>query len=202
MMARYAASPDGGDDSDGRVGKDRLADDAVGASEPVRAFTAFAEKLDRPSLGLRLRVSTQASALDNALARGASPLHSRELALRARQLVEPKRRELLAHTLESLCEHAERATPSTTTVPLPRDEITESGESLRVLARRLRDPRPVYAAGAAMVSALLRDGTGPAFTLGAGPALRRALRAATAALDGAGPEGLWADRQARPREAD
>lgn len=202
MMARYAAAPDGGDDSDSSMGQDHLAYDAVAASEPVRAFTAFAAKLDRPSLGLRLRVSTQASALDNALARGASPLHSPELALRARQLVEPKRRELLAHTLESLCEHAERATPSTTTVPLPRDEITESGESLRVLARRLRDPGPVYAAGAAMVSALLRDGTGPAFTLGAGPALRRALRAATAALDGAGPEVLWTDRQTRPRGPD
>jgi hypothetical protein len=199
-MARYSEASDGGGDRS--VGQDYLADDGAGASEPVRAFIAFVTKLDRPSLRLRLRVSMHASALDNALARGASPMHSRELALRARQLLEPKRREWLASALESLCEQARHAAPSTTIVPLPRHEIAESGDSLRALAQRLRDPRPVYAAGAAMVSVLLRDGTGPAFTLGAGPALRRALRAASAALDGAWPESLWTDRQTRPRGAD
>jgi hypothetical protein len=200
MMARYSGAPDGGGDSS--VGQDRLGDDGVSASEPVRAFIAFATKLDRPSLRLRLRVSTQASALDNALACGGSPMHSRELALRARQLVEPKGRERLASGLESLYDHAQSAAPSTTMVPLPRREITESGEELRALAQRLRDPQPVYAAGAAMVSILLRDGAGPAFTSGARPAFRRALRAATAALEGAWPESLSTDRRAWPRGAD
>jgi hypothetical protein len=193
-------SRDGGDDSG--IGQDHLADDAAGGSEPVRAFAGLATKLERPSLRVRLRVLRQTSALDNALARGASPLHSSELALRARQLVEPERRERFASALESLWQHAQRAGPSTIMASLPQREITESGESLQALAQRLRDPRPVYATGAAMVSVLLRNGTAPAFTSAAGPALRRAVRAATAALDGAWPEALWMDCRTRPRGAD
>jgi hypothetical protein len=120
-------------------------------------------------------------------------MHSRELALRARQLVEPKRRERLASALESLCEHGQRAS-STSIVPLPRREITEAGAWLLGLVQRLRDPRPIYAGGAAMISVLLRGGTGPAYTAGAGRELRRRLRAAAAALDGAWPQPLPQDR--------
>jgi hypothetical protein len=46
---------------------------------------------------------------------------------------------------------------------------------------------------AAMISVLLRDGTGPAYRPGAGPELRRRLGAAAAALDGASPQRLSAD---------
>jgi hypothetical protein len=168
-------------------------EDEISARESACDFTALATNLDRPSLRLRVRVSTHSTALDNALARGASPMHSRELALRARQLVEPKRRERLASALESLCEHGQRAS-STSIVPLPRREITEAGAWLLGLAQRLRDPRPIYAGGAAMISVLLRDGTGPAYTAGAGRELRRMLRAAAAALDGAWPQPLSQDR--------
>jgi hypothetical protein len=167
-------------------------EDAASTSEPGRDFTALATKLERPSLRLRLRVSTRSSALDNELARGASPMQSRALALRARQLVKPKSRERLASALESLWEHAQRAS-STSIVPLPRGEITQAGAWLLALAQRLRDPRPIYAGGAAMISVLLRDGTGPAYTAGAGLELRRRLRAAAAALDGAWPQPLSQD---------
>ena len=194
-MARYHGASKGRRDS--VVGQGDGVRDATSTSEPARDFTALATNLDRPSLRLRLRVSTQSTALDNELARGASPMRSRELALRARQLVEPKRRERLASALESLREHAQRAS-STTIVPLPRREITEAGGSLLALAQRLRDPRPIYAAGAAMISVLLRDGTGPAYRAGAGPELRRGLRAAAAALDGAWPQRLSEDRPTWP----
>ena len=181
-MAQHHGASDGRRES--VVGQDHPSDDLASVSEPVRAVAAFTAMLDRPSLRLRLRVCARAGALDNELAGGASPLHSRELALRARQLVNAKSREVLASALESLCEHAERAASSTAIVPLPRREITESRASLLALALRLRDPRPVYARGAAMVSVLVRDGTGPALTPGAGLALRRSVRAATEALDG------------------
>ena len=193
-MARYHGASRGRRDS--VVGQGG-AGDAAGTSEPGRDFTALATNLERPSLRLRLRVSTQSTALDNELARGASPMQSRELALRARQLVEPKRRERLASALESLCEHAQRAS-STTIVPLPRGEITQAGAWLLALAQRLRDPRPIYAGGAAIISVLLRDGTGPVYTAGAGLELRRGLRAAAAALDGAWPQRLSGDRPIWP----
>jgi hypothetical protein len=195
-MARYHGASKGRRDSVLRQGDG--VEDATSTSQPARDFTALATSLDRPSLRLRLRVSTQSTALDNELARGASPMRSRELALRARQLVEPKRRERLASTLESLCEHAQRASSTTIIVPLPRREITEAGAWLLALAQRLRDPRPIYAGGAAIISVLLRDGSGPAYTAGAGPELRRGLRAAAAALDGACPQRLSEDRTTWP----
>jgi hypothetical protein len=189
-MARYDGASEGPRES--VVGQGDGVEDATSRREPARDFTALATNIDRPSLRLRLRVSTQSSALDNELARGASPMHSHELALRARQLVEPKRRERLASALESLYEHAQRAS-STSIVPLPRGEITQAGAWLLALALRLRDPRPIYAGGAAMISVLLRDGTGPAYTAGAGLELRRRLRAAAAALDGAWPQRISQD---------
>jgi hypothetical protein len=195
-MARYHGASKGRRDS--VVGWSDGVGDAHGTREPARDFTALATNLDRPSLRLRVRVSTQSAGLDNELARGASPMRSRELALRARQLVEPKRRERLASALESLCEHAQRAPSTTSIVRLPRREITEAGGSLLALAQRLRDPRPIYAAGAAMISVLLHDGTGPAYTAGAGPELRRELRAAAAALDGAWSQRLSEDRPTWP----
>jgi hypothetical protein len=174
---------------DSVVGQGDGIEDAVSTRESARDFTALATNVDRPSLTLRVRVCTHSTALDNELARGASPMHSRELALRARQLVQPKCRERLAYTLESLCEQGQRAS-STSIVPLPRRELTEAGAWLLGLAQRLRDPRPIYAGGAAMISVLLRDGTGPAYTAGTGPELRRTLQAAAAALDGAWPQPL------------
>jgi hypothetical protein len=195
-MARHHGASKGRRDS--VMGQGDGVGDATSTSEPARGFTALATNIDRPSLRLRLRVSTQSTALDNELARGSSPMHSRELALRARQLVEPKRRERLASALESLCEHAQCASSTTSIVPLPRREITEAGASLLALAQRLRDPAPIYAGGAAMISVLLRDGTGPAYTAGAGPELRRGLRAAAAALDGAWLQRLSEDRPTWP----
>jgi hypothetical protein len=186
-MSRYHGPSKGRGDS--VVGQGDGVEDATGTREPAQDFGVLATDLDRPSLRLRLRVRTQSTALDNELARGASPMQSRALALRARQLVEPKRRERLASALESLCEHAQR-TSSMSIVPLPRGEITQAGAWLLALAQRLRDPRPIYAGGAAMISVLLHDGTGPAYTTGAGLELRRRLRAAAAALDGAWPQRL------------
>jgi hypothetical protein len=194
-MSRYHGASKGRRDR--VVGQGDGVEDATGAREPAQGFDALATNLDRPSLGLRLRVSIQSTALDNELARGTSPMQSRALALRARQLVEPKRRERLAFALESLCEHAQRAS-SASIVPLPRGEITQAGAWLLALEQRLRDPRPIYAGGAAMISVLLRDGAGPAYTPGAGLELRRRLRAAAAALDGAWPQRVSQDSPISP----
>lgn len=154
----------------------------------MRDDAALATTLERPRLLLRFRVFRHGRALDNELACGASPADTTELALRARQLVEPKRREELASALESLYLHAQRPPSIANTVPVPRRDIIEASADLWAVVERLRDPRPVYAAGVAMISVLLRDGTGPAYAPGRGCALRRALRCAAEALDGARPE--------------
>jgi hypothetical protein len=172
-----------------------LADDGAGsASDLLQPLGTISAELDRPSLAVRLRVSTHRRLLDEELARGANPQRSGALALRARKLVGRRSREGLATGVENLLKYGERAPSVTNIAPLPRREILDARTLLVSLAERLRDARPVYARGAAMVSQLLRDGTGPAFSPGAGVALRRALAAATEALDGTYRDELASDR--------
>jgi hypothetical protein len=142
-------------------------------------------ELDRPALGLRARVFASRRSLDEALADGASPVWSPQLALRARQLVSRGSRQHLAASLERLVEEAKRSVaPRAVAVPLPRREILEAQTSLFSIAARLRDERPVYARGVALLSRLLSDGTGPAYNPHAGGSLRHAVGAIAAALDG------------------
>jgi hypothetical protein len=156
----------------------------LGAHEILDVFEAVGAELERPALALRIRVAVRRRVLDKELARGNSPLRSHVYALRARQLVERRSRERLARALERLVEGAERTPSPSEIVWLPKREILEARTGLLSLARRLRDARPVYACGVAMVSQLVCDGTGPAFTPRAGRALRRAIAEATDALEG------------------
>jgi hypothetical protein len=170
-----------------RRAENERVDDLLG---PVDAVGA---EFERPTLAVRVHVSTHRASLDQELARGDSPLGSVALAFRARQLVSRRNRERLARTLERLVQRAKRPPSPSEIVWLPHREIIETGPELLGLADRLRDARPVYARGVAIVSRLVQDGTGPAFTRGTGVALRRAITAATAALDGAYRDELARD---------
>jgi hypothetical protein len=147
----------------------------------------FGASLDRPSASLRLRVFVRRRTLDVELANGADPATSAALALRARQLVARKTRDLLAVSLEALVKEAARQrSPFGTAVPLPRREIMDARPTLLSLAARLRAERPVYARGMALLSWLLTDGAGPAYTAHAGNHLHDALASAADALEGSG----------------
>jgi len=142
-------------------------------------------QLDRPPLALRARVYASRRSLDDALADGASPLWTPELALRARQLVSRGSRQHLATSLERLVNEAQRSVPArAVVVPLPRRAISEAQTSLISIATRLRDERPVYARGMALLSRLLGDGSGPMYKSHAGGSLGHAVGAIAAALDG------------------
>jgi hypothetical protein len=143
-------------------------------------------QLDRPALALRARVFASRRSLDDALADGASPLWTPELALRARQLVSRGSRQHLATSLERLVKEAQRSVPPrAVAVPLlPRRAISAAQTSLFTIATRLRDERPVYARGMALLSRLLSDGSGPMYNSHAGGSLGHALGAIAAALDG------------------
>jgi hypothetical protein len=166
----------------------------LGAHEILDVFDEVGAELERPALALRIRVSVRRRVLDKDLARGDSPLRSDAHALRARQLVEGRSRERLAKALERLVEGAERTPSPSDIVWLPKREILDARIGLLSLARRLRDGRPVYACGVAMVSQLVCDGTGPAFAPRAGVALRRAIAEATDALEGAFRDELVTQR--------
>jgi hypothetical protein len=161
-----------------RRAEKRQIDELLGALDTLSA------ELDRGGLAVRIHVSTHRLSLDRELARGDNPLYSAALALRARQLVEPRTRERLAAAVERLVECAQRTPALSEIVWVPHREILETRSELLGLASRLRDARPVYARGVAMVSRLIHDGTGPAFTPHAGAAMRRAIAAAANALEG------------------
>jgi hypothetical protein len=152
---------------------------------------ALAAEIGRPGLAVRVHVSTHRPSLDRELARGDDPLASAALALRARQLVSRSTRDRLAAAVERLIERAQQPPLVTEVVWLARRETLEARRELLELAGRLRDARPIYARGAAMVSRLVQDGDGPAFTTHAGGALRCAIAAAADALD-----GRWRDELA------
>lgn len=155
------------------------------------ALGALSAEVDRPGLAARIHASTHRLSLDRELARGDDPLRSGALALRARQLVSPRTRERLAAAVERIVERAQREPSPSETVWVPRRQILEARSDLLGLVSRLRDARPVYARGVAMVSRLIQDGTGPAYTPHAVVALRREIAAAAKALD-----GHWCDELA------
>ena len=157
-----------------------------------RYCSRLGAQLDRPALALRARVFASRRSLDEALADGASPLWNPALALRARQLVSRGSRQQLATSLERLVKEAKRsACPRAVAIPLPRREISEAQTSLFTIAARLRDERPVYARGVALLSRLLSEGSGPAYNPHAGGSLRHAVGAIAAALDGQWRTRRW-----------
>jgi hypothetical protein len=135
-------------------------------------------------LGLRARVWLKSLELDTALAGGANPTQSDELALRAKQLTEPGRGRELAEAITHVIEIADRnnraATPP---APLRPRQIQTNRTLLFELAKRLRGPRPSNLKGLAMTSLMLENGRGPLATDGSPATLERAVRACLSALD-------------------
>src|SRR5688500_6535045 len=109
----------------------------------------------RPGLLLRLRVGLKALDLDQALAGGADPTESRELTLRAAQLIEPGKRELLAESIDNVL-YVAAADPVTTLgstrVPFRRDRIEANRDQLVELAGKLRSRGPHALRGLAMAA--------------------------------------------------
>jgi hypothetical protein len=140
----------------------------------------------RPSLGLRARVWLKNLELDAALAGGANPAQSDELALRAKQLAEPRRRRELAKAVTHLIAIADRNNRAAIVTPYPpfRPRQVQANRSLLLeLAERLRGQRPHAVRGLAMTSLMLEDGRGPLTTDSNPATLERAVRACLSALD-------------------
>jgi hypothetical protein len=140
----------------------------------------------RPSLALRARVWLRNVDLDAALAGGTDPTGSQELALRAYQLAEPRKRGQFAAAIVRLIAMAERRSRAAVITPLApfRPWQVEANRSLLLeLAERLRDQGPHPLQGVAMTSLLLENGTGPLFTDDRRATLGRAVRACLSALD-------------------
>jgi hypothetical protein len=143
----------------------------------------------RPGLALRLRVRWSSAALDSALADGADPDASDELALRARQLAEPKARERVAKAIERVIELSElvgRASPAQLAylrVPFRRQQVEAARPRLVQLVERLRAEEALSVRGLAMASQLVDDGRGPLYVHDTPDALEHAVEATLSAVN-------------------
>jgi hypothetical protein len=139
-----------------------------------------------PGLLLRLRVRLQASKLDRALAGGADPRETPELTLRASQLIDSRRREQIATSIDQLLYLAgqdKRAFLGWSRMPFDRSGVRASWGLLRQLAERLRRSGTPSPRGVAMAQRLMSDFRGPIFTSGRANRLPEALAATISALE-------------------
>jgi hypothetical protein len=139
----------------------------------------------RPGLALRLRVRWNALALDSALADGADPGSTDQLALRAKQLARQKQRAQVAQGIGHVVALVDRGSAvglATTRVPFRRDRVEASRQELLELTGRLssKDPYPVK--GLAMANLLLEDGDSPLYVHDRPDRLERTVKATLAAL--------------------
>ena len=131
---------------------------------------------------LKIRTWWRRDELDERLVHGADPGADPLVARRAAQLRSPSTRIQLADTLENALVEARKSWSISARLPLRRAEVRACADDVLTVAGRLRDNQPIDVAGAAMVSRLVFDGTGPLYRNGP-TTLRYALRSARLALD-------------------
>jgi hypothetical protein len=141
----------------------------VSQKTPAPAFGLSPPTIDRrPAAAIqhvalaRLAARLRAGSLDRALAHGADPRATPQLAARARLLTSPGRRARAADALEHLVRAARG--PQRRWWALTRhNSVLANSSELHALASLLRSERPVYARGVAVLNELLSDGTGPVY---------------------------------------
>jgi hypothetical protein len=135
----------------------------------------------RRPLDARVAARVFARRLDRALIAGADPASSPRLAARAALLTSRSTRSELADGLDRLIASAQLPPARRRSVPR-HSSVLANSKQLRELAAMLRDTRPLYVSGIAMLCALLTDGTGPVYNGSDGRALESELLRARAAL--------------------
>jgi hypothetical protein len=155
---------------------------------PMELLIAPPPAVHHPLL-CRLRVRCSHEALDQALAAGADPAASRDLALRARQLTRRDEREATAAALEEAIADAIRPPRGLTArVPVQAAQVLAARPFLARLARELREVQLPRAQGVACARRILADGTGPLYAPApAGELARLAWRACDALEDAPAP---------------
>jgi hypothetical protein len=141
-----------------------------------------------PSLWTRLRVRWKRLELDSALADGANPVRSEELALRAQQLADPTTRNRIATGIENVFRLATTgpgpgATTAMSIAAFDGYRVAANQPGLASLAGKLRAKGPHGIRGLAMASVLVEDAGSPLYTRSGVDTLEPAVRATVLALD-------------------
>jgi hypothetical protein len=149
----------------------------------VADFDRFAACRFEPGLTARLAARLRGHALDRALIEGADPAATEQLAARAAMLTSTAMRRELASGLDRLALDDRAPRRRWQVLPAGRAAAVNAPE-LHALAGRLREPGPLYARGIAILSRLLTEGTGPAYSDRRGDLLAQRLRDARVAMGG------------------
>lgn len=139
----------------------------------------------RAALELRVRVALHRRRLDRTLATGVAPTGSRELELRAEQLIHGSTRHYLASSLrEAVSDVNDRRTYGISpTVPVARSSVKRWGDELVGVADVLERPGTVEACGVARALELVTDGSGPLYSNKPEQTLGSALEAIAEGLE-------------------
>ena len=143
---------------------------------------SHAARLFGPSAVARVTARLHSHVLDRALAAGADPAASSQIAARAAQLGSTSMRTRIADGLERLALSTDE--PRSRFRILPSRAMLANRSAMLELADILRQDRPLYPSGIAMLEIILTDGTGPAYTDKRGDGLARQLQVALAKLSG------------------
>ncbi len=141
-------------------------------------FSGVYETADRrvmdPGPLARLIAVVRTGRLNAALAAGADPSACAQLAAHATMLSTVRTRGAIADQLDRLAAPTSTKLGGRWGVRPNRNAIFANAGTIQVISTLLRESTPVYAPGIAMLSELLRDGTGPLY-LGDDSALRAFL---------------------------
>lgn len=137
------------------------------------------------SLRVRLRTAVHRGRLTHALADGANPKASDELALRARQLISERNRRILARSLcRAMAQARQRPHARTRMTIVNRGAVLDAEAAMMEMIERLDSPIPVQPQGMALLTLILTNADrSPLYNAREPGTLRRMIRSATAALD-------------------
>ena len=136
-----------------------IAFDAVPSRRGGRSTSADAPR------GLRLKVFVTRGRLDRQIAAGHRCEGTAELALRARQLSDPRTQQELARNLRGIIDYVDRrgSRKVISSVILERAAVRRGRRAILDLAEQLERAAPVNPRGIVLARALVTDGLGPLF---------------------------------------
>ena len=136
------------------------------------------------SLRIRLHTAVHGGELTRALAEGADPRTTDELALRARQLTGERNRRMLARSLRGVIAEAHQPPIIRARAIIDRRAALDAEAAIMEMIERLGSPTPVQPQGMALLVRILTNAdNSPLYNSSELGTLRRTIRSATAALD-------------------
>lgn len=156
------------------------------AGEATRLTASRRPSPESARFALRLKVYLTRGRLDREIAGGSAAEGSEELALRSRQLIDPRNQCKIAGRLRRIVEYADKRSsgPAMSAVMIDASSVRRGRRALGELAEQLERAGRADPRGVVLAQELLSDGSSPLFNRHADRTVARAARDIRDALDG------------------